>query len=169
MVNCFQLQKAWTVCRFLFELELQKFEKTLTNEPIHHSKLNCIYPYPGPFMCCWWRLLTYQTLGLAYPEGLMRGHVEVSRNETRNSTNPELRYQCGRRMCVWREWQGFDFASFIISQDQCLACHRGLNSGFLLSRSSVFHSLPASKMAPKDPHLLKLTPCVMSPPTLDWG
>lgn len=37
----------------------------------------------------------------------------------------------------------------------------GLNSGFLLFRSGVFHSLPASKTVPEGPHLLVLTPCTV--------
>ena len=45
-VNCFQLQKALRLYVPLskFLPNLQKFEKTLTKESIHHSTWNCVSP-----------------------------------------------------------------------------------------------------------------------------
>lgn len=61
---------------------------------------------------------------------------------------------------MWREWEWPDIAILTVN---ALRAVEDYLQGFSLPRSGVFHSLPASKPVPEDPHLLVL----MSPPTLD--
>lgn len=127
--------KSLDVSKFLFEAELENFEKDLTNGSIHHSKLNCIYPYQGLFMLV--EVANLPDLGHGFPRWTQAGPC-WSAQERIQQHKHWVWMSVWQEECVYRERKRLDFAGCIVSSGQWLVCHWGPGSRFPWSRSMCF-------------------------------